>query len=190
MKKRFNKYALIGFVAIVICTSFFIGKGLILNNDTLSTETALSQNKVVNISASYPKYHPDIKSLYEDADLVVLGRVEKVLPSKKVDSLVFTDSVISVQQYYKNAQEYKNILIQQDGGILNDTEYRNEDLQQFREGETHLLFLKKIFGNKYFIMSPVAKYKIENGQASHIEKARNSSFKDIELELQGLSKKE
>jgi hypothetical protein len=39
-------------------------------------------------------------------------------------------------------------------------------------------------------MSPVAKYKIENGQASHIEQARYSAFKDIELELQGLSKME
>lgn len=153
-------------------------------NSTQSVQFQKLQPDVISISASYPKYHPDLKSLYEDADIVVLGKINKVKPSKKNDNLIFTDSEVNVIKYYKNPQEFKNIIIQQDGGTIEGTEYRNADLSIFNRGEEYLLFLKHITDNRYFVISPVALYKVENGNAKHKEEARNKSFDQIEKDLE------
>lgn len=163
-------------------TFFFSNKN---NNLQTSIFPTSKQTKVI-VSASYPKYHPDLKSLYMDADIVVLGEVAKEMPSRKDGDLVFTDSEVNVIQYYKNPQTFPNIIIQQDGGILNNIEYISGDIPLLKKGEKQLLFLKHISNNKYFVISPVALYKVINGHAVHKEASRNKDFVELEKDINKL----
>lgn len=157
------------------------------NNLQASTFSTSKQDKVI-ISASYPKYHPDLESLYADADIVVFGDVAKEIPSRKDSDLVFTDSEVNVIEYFKNPQTFSNIVIQQDGGIFNNVEYIS-DIPLFKKGGKYLLFLKHINDNKYYVMSPVAFYEVKNGQAVHKEKSRDKDFVELKNDINKLQNK-
>ncbi|HAX98274.1 MAG TPA: hypothetical protein DCY12_05155 [Candidatus Atribacteria bacterium] len=180
-------------VLVVIVLSVVVGSLTFFsskknNNLQASTFSKSKQDKVI-ISASYPKYHPDLKSLYVDADVVVYGEVAKEMPSRKDSDLVFTDSEVNVIQYLKNPQTFSNVVIQQDGGTINNTEYINSDIPLFKKGEKYLLFLKHIDDNRYYVMSPIALYEVKNGQAIHKEKSRNKDFNDLIKDINKLQNK-
>lgn len=159
------------------------------NNNLQTSIFPISKQTKAVISASYPKYHPDLESLYMDADVVVLGEVAKEMPSRKDGNLVFTDSEVNVIQYYKNPQKFSNLIIQQDGGMLNNIEYISKDIPLFKEGEKYLLFLKHIADNRYFVMSPVALYEVVNDHAVHKEASRNKDFMELEKDINKLQNK-
>lgn len=172
-------------VVVGSLTFFFSSKN---NNLQASIFSTSKQDKVI-ISASYPKYHPDLESLYVDADVVVFGEVAKEMPSRKDGDLVFTDSEVNVIQYFKNPQTFSNVVIQQDGGIFNNIEYISADLPLFKKGGKYLLFLKHIDDNRYYVMSPVALYEVKNGQAVHKETSRNKDFVELTKDINNLQNK-
>lgn len=186
-----SKYIKIAVSVVIISsivgslTFFFSNK----NNNLHASIFPISKQTKTIISASYPKYHSDLKSLYMDADVVVLGEVAKKMPSRKDGDLVFTDSEVNVLQYYKNPQIFSNVVIQQDGGIFSNMEYVSKDIPLFKEGEKYLLFLKYIADNRYFVMSPVALYEVIDGHAVHKEASRNKDFIELEKDINTLQDK-
>lgn len=185
----FRKNTKLGILALFIAIIGFMSIYLKNMHEPRGIQAMMPGSSVISISASYPKYHPNLESMYEDADIVVFGKVENVIPSwKNKDGLVFTDSEFKVAKYYKNAQKTENIVIRQDGGTIDGLEYRNEDIPLFNEKEEYVLFLGDIGNNRYAIISPVTFYKVENGQGKHKEEARNKSLEELEKHIEKIKK--
>jgi|GEM_PF-5064312 len=130
MTFRITKYIKV-VVLVVVTLSVVSSLTFLLNKKNNSLKASIFQKPEqakVFVSASYPKYHPDLESLYKDADVVVLSEISKIMPTRKDDGLIFTDSEVNVIKNYKNPQDLSSIVIQQDGGTIYNVEYIPEDI--------------------------------------------------------------
>jgi len=184
MKKSLKKLAFFGVSLAIVLLGFYFYLGN-TNERVQNIEVSSSEPEMVVLSASWLKYHPDVQSLYKDADLVVMGKVGTVEPSRKDEyEIVRTNMQFDTQKSYKNVFKDKNtIVIKQVGGTLDGKEWFNTDIPVFKQGEQYVLFLKRHKDLTYGVMSPVSLYKIEGGNAIHKESVRSSSLKDLDSEL-------
>lgn len=184
MKKILKKLAFFGVPLAIVFLGFYFYLGNVTEH-AQNRPVSSSAPEMVVLSASWPKYHPDVQSLYKEADLVVTGTVGRVEPSRKDEyEIVRTNMQFDIEKSYKNIYKDKNtIVIKQVGGTLDGKEWVNTDIPVFKQGEQYLLFLKRHQDLTYGVISPVSLYKIESGNAIHKESVRSSSLKDLDSEL-------
>jgi hypothetical protein len=100
--------------------------------------------------------HVSVPELAKGADVILIGVVEEILPSKKFipesfpdrlkeqgTFLIATDVVISVEKYLKNPLQQNEITVRTEGGKVGESTMTAQYQPQFESGEKVLLFLGK-----------------------------------------------
>lgn len=126
----------------------------------------------------------NVSYLSKGSDIIVLGEVKEILPSKWTttdgqkpsiidDERIYTDVVIKIDEYLKNPQSAKEITVRTLGGTVGEVKMKNEDEAEFEPHEKVLLLLttedpfsKNIGEQHYRVTGWVhGKFKIINDHA-------------------------
>ena len=180
-----KKYLYAGFIAlfIILFVIYFSASGFNLSNKETKNigMPAINTNitaEDVNI-ATEKTYIPitgsiaakNITTLENGSDLIVLGKVKEILPSrwntddgkmhlKKGDSIdflnytMYTDIVIQVDKYFKGETDQKTVTVRVEGGEDEYTTITVDYEPNFYKGEKVLLFLMKDDEPRYMHIGP------------------------------------
>jgi hypothetical protein len=126
----------------------------------------------------------NISYLSKGSDIIVLGEVKEILPSRWTtadgkrpltidDERIYTDVIIKIDEYLKNPQSAKEITVRTLGGTVGEVTMKNEDEAEFEPNEKVLLLLttedpfsKDIGGQHYRVTGWMhGKFKIINDHA-------------------------
>lgn len=115
----------------------------------------------------------DLKEMTSYADLILIGKVREILPSKQdpEHGHVYTDVVIDVERYIKSRPEQSSIIIRTLGGKVGFVEEISFPRVEFRINERVLLFLRLhpesiFYRDKYFVFgADQGKVSLEGGTA-------------------------
>ncbi len=176
-----------------------------------------SNSRYLIHSGDYPMYNKN--SIFNDSDVIVIGKVEKIkgtmeyFPEIQLDEtlseeekqkilneinrkpLIFTVSTIRVDKVLKgNLQEGEVIEIKQLGGKTNGSEVMSENVEFFKEGSNKVFFLEDYrndFGND-MPFSPVNPIQgdIEIVDGKLKNKVQIKNNKEIQIVEDGISIKE
>ncbi len=132
-----------------------------------STQSASGQQ--VFMGASWAESYPDLHSLKNASDLVVLGTFTRATQEPQADSHspVFTDFDFTVTRILANPKKsgiLGNITIHQTGGTVNGLLYQFDSDPLFQVGEQAVLFLRQYAPNQFFVIGgPNGRFEVKNG---------------------------
>jgi hypothetical protein len=122
-----------------------------------STGPALTSTKVeprpgdTVISAGGLMVPLSIDDLTSRADVILIGQVVEILPSKQSDNrlqddwrVIYTDVIIQTENYLYGQSQTKRIAVRVEGGRIGDTVMLVEDAPVFNLGEDVALFLERL----------------------------------------------
>jgi hypothetical protein len=129
----------------------------------------------IDICIDFVPYNHE--ELRDYSDTIVIGTVKEILPPKwntidgkqpnkpttKLDypyDIIYTDIVISVDEYFKNSSSSKEVIVRITGGTVRDVSMSTDADPSFKIGEKVLLYLSKDespstkdIGSKHFIVT-------------------------------------
>jgi hypothetical protein len=117
----------------------------------VTSSSTPTQSTVVNISMSWDS-QPSAEELVTNPLLntIVTGEIVTSHPGKSQKNsnlpggqVVFTDWEVKVTEYLAHPLPYKHLAVRVPGGTLNGLTYDFEDVAEFHDGETVILFLGK-----------------------------------------------
>ncbi|AVX21846.1 hypothetical protein SAMN02745885_02466 [Carboxydocella sporoproducens DSM 16521] len=121
----------------------FIGLlSLLIVSGVINSEN--SKKPMIISHASWVKYYPDVKSLVEDADVIVEGEAESIKSYPRFDELdIATDVYFNVSKWYKGSEpkSRNKIIIEQDGGVYKGVTSKLDKVEIMEPGKKYLLFL-------------------------------------------------
>lgn len=126
-----------------------------------------SGNTTGTISIDYVKSYNNIKELAADANLIVVGMIDRtieVVPDEATKSedpknrTYLTRSAVRVERILKG-KVGSRIVISQMGAVGWAEEYGNP---VFRPGERYFLFLRDGQDGKYYLLNPLGRYSIKD----------------------------
>lgn len=100
----------------------------------------------------------DDEQLSNSSDIIVIGKVKEILPSKwnsidgkrpdnihkfSIHNFIYADVVVSVDNYVKNASPSKEVTVRLDGGTVGNDTYIMSGEANLKLGEKVLLYLHK-----------------------------------------------
>lgn len=186
INKKTLYIAIVLSLIMVTSTAIFVSK---MNTEpiTISSE-GLWDSQVLNISY-----------LAKGSDVIVIGEVKEILPSRWTtadgkkplvidDERIYTDITIKVYEYIKNPQSTKDITVRTLGGTVGEISMVNDDEAEFEPNEKVLLLLttedpfsKDIGGQHYRVIGWMhGKFKITNSHA--IRPKLPKEYQDLPLE--------
>ncbi len=129
--------------------------GLALSNS--SNDSILlsnDSNEPVTISVSGSLVALNHEELISNSDTIVIGTVKEILPSKYgdrfskdtdfgPDHVIYTDIIISVDEYLKNPLSSNEVRVRVAGGTIGNDTLIMEEEASFKTGEKVLLYLTK-----------------------------------------------
>ncbi|MCW2888862.1 MAG: hypothetical protein QOE54_279 [Streptosporangiaceae bacterium] len=131
--------------------------------------------RTVNMDASWAVTYSSVRDLKTHADLVVQGRITKVLGQSVVKtSYVTTDFEFTVSAAVQDAKGLvaKNggaLRVHQTGGILNNVRYQIHDDPLLNVGDESVLFLREYKPGFFMIIGgPTGRFGVKNGQVSTV----------------------
>jgi hypothetical protein len=136
---------------------------LILNASAMSDPSENSiklENSIdepIGIDMCVDFIHYTHEELSNHSDTIVIGTVKEILPSKwntidgkrpdkalnVLDYVIYTDIVISVDEYLKNPLSSREIIVRSIGGKVGDVIMTSDAEPSFNTGEKVLLYLRK-----------------------------------------------
>ena len=150
----------------------------------LSNNSSKDGNKLLNdvseptnIGVNVDFIHYNHKELSNHSDTIVIGTVQKTLPSKwnTIDGkqlnkpvselipgvdVIYTDIIINVDRYLKNPLSSKEVIIRTFGGTVGNVSMTSDAEPKFETGEKILLYLSKDtnpstknIGSEHFIVT-------------------------------------
>lgn len=142
---------------------------------------------------SYVLAKMDIRQLSREADIIVIGEIEKSLAPKKIaigeDESIFTDYKISIEKYIKSDAADSELIVRVQGGTIGSQEVFVENEAKLRSGEKVLLFLKRLEGNLWTVLGAgQGKYALEQGKAMNdygLSVSRDKIIDQIRQSLEG-----
>lgn len=143
------------------------------SQDSAKVASNADQQITIPISAAIVTYtHEDLNKY---SDTIITGTVKEKLPSKwntidgkqpkavtelSYHDLIYTDTVISVDNYLKNPLSSKEVIVRSIGGTIGNLTMTFDDEPSLEPGEKVLLFLSKDtntdlmnFGPEHFIVT-------------------------------------
>ncbi|HZU67989.1 MAG TPA: hypothetical protein VFA09_11995 [Ktedonobacteraceae bacterium] len=152
-------------VSIVLLSGFAIWGTLLLSGCTSASQPAQGQKMTtVTIYPSWSRLYQDLKSLKHDSDVAVSGTIMGISKTIPSPSLVMTDFTFQIQKILWDPHKRINstsIIVQQEGGVTNNTRYVAEDDPLFQVGEEAVLFLHEFSpGNYYVVGGPTGRFLI------------------------------
>lgn len=141
---------------------------------------------VLGIDADYPEYE-NIESLYDEADLVVVcenatSRSAFLSVGSSDSEIPYTISNLKIRDVLKGDNSLDSIDVKQLGGTFGRVRYISDDVEQFENNSTYLLFLKTYDDAPSSLLNPIqGMYHIDG---SNIISKRGN---DIEINSSSLS---
>lgn len=141
---------------------------------------------VLKLDADYPEYE-NIESLYDKADLVVVcenatSRSTFLSVSSDDSEIPYTISNLKIRDVLKGDNSLDSIDVKQLGGTFGNVTYISDDVEQFENNNTYLLFLKTYDDAPSSLLNPIqGMYHIDG---SNIISKRGN---DIEINSSSLS---
>jgi hypothetical protein len=111
-----------------------------------------SAARTQGVSASWAKAYPTLQELTQDADAILVGRVEKSTPASAVDGIPFTDATVAVKTWLKGKEAASTITVKQTGGAVPGASVSVVD-PLMQPGESSMLFLHKNDDGTYTALS-------------------------------------
>lgn len=129
--------------------------------------------QTVNMDASWTRLYHDVKSLKQDADIVVRGSITKVAgitqPQKGPVMTDFTFTISHVVWDPHQQVKGTSIIIHQTGGVVGNIRYQISDDPLFQVGEQAVLFLHQYSpGHYYVIGGPSGRFTVQGGTVRSI----------------------
>lgn len=131
----------------------------------------------VLLEASWATGYADLASLMADADVVVIGSVDRLLGTNTdartagsvTSTLIFSDYAFSVERVLKGAVSTPTITIHQTGGTSNGKTQEVIDDPIFVVDERYVLFLREFSAGNYFVIGgPSGRFIVRNDQVSSL----------------------
>ena len=147
INKKILIAALVFLVGLAITSSLLLGTGI--------------QNKPVTITLNASLGEMTIDDKIEEAELIVVGEVKEILPSKwksvnqqiperltpqqiiESNLSIFTDSLISINQILKGGSKEPVVRVRSFAGEINQAHFVSSSEPAYKMGQTYLLFLHK-----------------------------------------------
>ncbi len=129
--------------------------GLALSNSSNdSIQLSNDSNEPVTISVSGSLVELNHEELISNSDTIVIGTVKEILPSKYgdrfskdtdfgPDHVIYTDIIISVDEYLKNPLSSNEVRVRVAGGTIGSDNMSTDYEPSFKAGEKVLLYLAK-----------------------------------------------
>ncbi|MFZ2500230.1 hypothetical protein [Methanosarcina sp.] len=135
--------------------------GALALSDSSQDDIKLSNNtdEPINITVSSSVLKCTHADLNNDSDIIVIGTVKEILPSKwntidgekpkkentkpDQDSFIYTDIIISVDEYLKNPLSSKEVIVRTYGGKVGNDSIKFDLEAEFKPDERVLLYLSK-----------------------------------------------
>lgn len=153
-------------VSILLLSSFAMWGILLLSGCTSALRPAQGQKMTtVTIYPSWTRLYNDIKSLKHDSDVAVSGTITGISNTTSSQDLVMTDFTFQIRKTLWDPHKRINgtsLIVQQEGGVTNNTRYVAEDDPLFRVGEEAVLFLHEFSPGNYFVVGgPSGRFLIQ-----------------------------
>lgn len=150
----------VGAVSLIMLSALALSgsqDGIKLTNSPSQDNTKLANNDMPlysKSSASLPLL--DTEELSNRSEMIVIGTVKEILPSKwtsadgkrpngidsfSLENSIYTDVTISVDKYLKNPSSSKEVTVRIDGGTVGNDTLETDYEPTFKPGEKVLLFL-------------------------------------------------
>ena len=150
----------VGAVSLIMLSALALSgsqDGIKLTNSPSQDNTKLANNDMPlysKSSASLPLL--DIEELSNRSEMIVIGTVKEIHPSKwtsadgkrpngidsfSLENSIYTDITISVDKYLKNPSSSKEVTVRVDGGTVGNDTLEADYAPAFKPGEKVLLFL-------------------------------------------------
>lgn len=174
MKKGYLKHAFPAKSRVFKCVSILLLSGfvmwgiLLLSGCTSASQPAQGQKMTtVTIYPSWSRLYQDLKSLKHDSDVAVSGTITGISKTIPSSSLVMTDFTFLIHKTLWDPHKRINgtsLIVQQEGGVTNNTRYVAEDDPLFQVGEEAVLFLHEFSPGNYYVMGgPSGRFLIRGG---------------------------
>ncbi|WP_229397121.1 hypothetical protein [Methanosarcina sp. DH1] len=144
------------------------------SNDTFRPENNSEEPIGVDICIDFIPYNHD--ELRSHSDMIVIGTVKEILPSKwntidgkqpdkpiselYFENIIYTDIIISVDEYLKNPLSSRDVVVRVTGGTVGNVKMTTDADPSFKTGEKVLIYLNKDnnsntkdFGPEHFIVT-------------------------------------
>ncbi len=142
-------------IFLVLIISLLTLNGLALSNSSNdSIQLSNDSNEPVTFSVSGALVALNNEELISNSDTIVIGTVKEILPSKYgdrfskdtdfgPDHVIYTDIIISVDEYLKNPLSSNEVRVRVAGGTIGNDTLIMEEEASFKTGEKVLLYLAK-----------------------------------------------
>ena len=159
-------------LSVILLTGLALCGLAILSGCSQSSQPTQAQTttsiQTVNMDASWTRLYHDVKSLKQNADIVVRGSIAKVAGvTQPQKGPVMTDFTFTVSHIvWDPHQQVKgtSIIIHQTGGVVGNTRYQISDDPLFQVGEQAVLFLHQYSpGHYYVIGGPSGRFAVQGG---------------------------
>jgi hypothetical protein len=119
--------------------------------------------KVVICQTSYAELKSSLDEVVADADLIVKGKIKKVIPPQNMDN-IYTDYEIDIENVIKGQSKDKSqkVIVRLPGGTSKEgIQYKYEDIKQLDKNSEYVFCLWKTFpkDSQSRIFSPVGAYQ-------------------------------
>lgn len=166
------------FVVIIISALSFIPKDEQITQQQITQQVQLPHDEPIQTRVvSSLRVRKDIKNFAKDVDVILIGTVKAMSEPRqnKPGAMIYSNVIIEVEEYLKNAQPGREIVIKRHGGRLGNEEVVVEDEPEFKSGERVLLFLGTDFKRDFVVYAgDYGKFTIDNDIAIGSENERLS----------------
>lgn len=172
-RKAFLSLRLPIIVGIVLGVLLFVSACGTSNQSISTTKPQAQAMQNVSMDASWPRLYHDLKSLKQDADLVVSGTFTGVAATvHPTKGPVETDYIFTVKKVLSTPRSSANvssIIVRQTGGVANNVQYQIADDPLFTVGEQGVLFLHEFAPGHYFVIGgPTGRFQIVQGNMKSV----------------------
>lgn len=166
----------------------FIGIVSVVAIGAISFHNNISSKPIVESHASWVKYYPDVRSLIEDADVIVEGEAQSLNTFPHYDeSNISTEVTFKVNKWYKGSdiKAREQITILQDGGIYKGVNYKLDKVEIMEPGKKYLLFLDYApDADLYAVLTGwQGQFKLGLTKAENPEQSRSMDIDKLEKEI-------
>lgn len=152
----------------VMYTSLTSTESCYETDSILNTDYNISDDETeIRIHSDYPEYI-GIETLYDEADLVVVcenqGNNFSMLKIGSDDfEFPYTISNFIIKDVLKGDDSLERVVVKQLGGTFNKVKYISDNVEQFKDNNTYLLFLKTYDDVPASLLNPVQGMYYVNG---------------------------